>query len=489
MTYTPNTSSTEYHTGLQAIEKLQKLEARYDLFRHQIDGFSAWRLLRLKAYTQIQNLPLEKLPDYVTWNWLVERFILFLPDTIRFFFPRKAKYVIKTFSSALREQEGDLYRDVYFDDIYEDLKDCYKIETLNNLAFWRRRARALYPIDMTTSVIDLLSGIASFLGFPSGIDRIVDTIHEATQTEPTLGTLTKSRIARTLQRFYWSKKLYTYLLRRIRPRFVITASQNEYAIWAAAKQLGLFTIEFQHGIFPPYDADALPSLPAEYRKSLIVPDRILVYGEYWKRELAKNPYTRNEWVAVGKPIIDKYRALRFNNKRFVDQDSPCKVLLTTQGIDRQNLITFIEHFLQIAHGRLKYELVIKLHPGFEKSSEIYQTTLGKHPNIQILLGNENPSTYQLLSMADFHVSISSTSHYDALGIGVPTIILPLVSCEEVLHLAERGHAKTAPTPEDLLHILLHDRGVGVPTDVSAHYCTPNALDNIRRVIESLIEDD
>lgn len=479
----------EYQTGSQAIERLQKLEEQSDLFRHQIDGFSAWRLLRLKAYTEIQNLPLEKLPDYATWNWLVERCILFLPDLIRFLFPRKAKYVIKTFSSALREKEADLYRDVYFDDLYEELKSCYKIETLNNFAFWRRRGRALYPIDMTTSVIDLISGVALFLRLPPSIDCTVDTIYEEIRTEPILGKLTKPRIARTLRRFYWSKKLFTYLLKRIKPKFVITAGHNEYAIWAAAKQLGLLTLEFQHGIFPSYDPDALPDLPVEYRKSLIVPDRILVYGEYWKKELEKNPYRQDELVAVGKPMIDKYRAIRFNNKRFVHQDSPCKILLTTQGIDRQNLIAFFEHFLQIAHGRLKYELVIKLHPGFEMSRQIYQTTLGKQPNVQILLGNEDPSIYQLLSMADFHVSISSTSHYDALGISVPTVILPLVSCEEVLHLAYRGHAKIAHTPEELLHIFLNDRGASVPPDVSAYYYAPKALDNIRHVIESLIGDD
>jgi hypothetical protein len=46
-----------YLTEAQASERLQELEAKYDLFRFTVDGHSAWQLLRFRAAGVLQNLP------------------------------------------------------------------------------------------------------------------------------------------------------------------------------------------------------------------------------------------------------------------------------------------------------------------------------------------------------------------------------------------------------------------------------------------------
>jgi hypothetical protein len=478
------TSNRTYRTGLEALEILEELELKYDLFKYKIDGYSAWRLLRFKAATEIQNLPLKTKPDYVTWDWLKERLVLFIPELIKFIFPHHAKFVFKTFSSALRERKNNRYKDIYFDDLIDELGDYYKIETINSSIYWKRRMLAINPISITTAVIDLISGFLAYLGIPTQYGAIAREISCKINTESSLRFLTQRRLGHTLRRFFFTKRLYAYLFRRIKPSFVLTANQDEYAIWAAAKELGIITLEFQHGLFPRYDPDALPFLAADYRESLIVPDKILLYGEYWLNELKKNQTYINELVVVGSPLIDQYRKMIDLYLQQKSHDSPCVILLTTQGIDREHLIQFIAHFLRLAQGKLEYELDIKLHPGFEADKRPYELALGLFPSVHIILGAEEPSTFELQLRADFHISISSASHYDALGLGVPTIVLPLATYEDVQHLVEDGHAKLARDPESLLNIFLSNQGLGVPKDISSYYYATDALNNIKRVIEA-----
>ncbi|MBC8335229.1 MAG: hypothetical protein H8E29_08195, partial [Anaerolineales bacterium] len=234
---------------------------------------------------------------------------------------------------------------------------------------------------------------------------------------------------------------------------------------------------------PRYDPDALPAHAAKYRDSLIIPDKILLYGKYWKTELEKNQFYTEQLVVVGSSQIDKYRKKRLAYLEQRNDEASCTILFTSQGIDRERLIEFLSHFFRMAQGKLNYEFYIKLHPGFEYDKQIYEIPLGKFPNVHILLGAEDPSTYELQAKADYHVSISSASHYDALGLGVPTIILPFATHEDVLHLVTAGHAKLVRTPEEFLDVLLDEPGK-VPSDVSTYYFEPNALGNIKRVLEN-----
>jgi hypothetical protein len=123
-----------------------------------------------------------------------------------------------------------------------------------------------------------------------------------------------------------------------------------------------------------------------------------------------------------------------------------------------------------------------LHPVYETSKTLYEGAFKDDPRVQVLLGNEDPSTFDLLTLVDFHLSISSTCHYDALGLGVPTIILPFATYENVLSLHELGDAFLARTPTELLDILLRWKGREVPNEVGEFYFKKGALENMKREV-------
>ena len=156
------------------------------------------------------------------------------------------------------------------------------------------------------------------------------------------------------------------------------------------------------------------------------------------------------------------------------------ILVTTEGIDTDRLIAFITEFLELARRKLEVALVFKLHPIRETNKSRYVEAFQKRENVHVILGNEPPTTFQLLSKAEFHVSVSSACHYEALGLHVPTIILPLKLHELFLPLKETGYAFLARTPQDLLNIILTQRHRKVPHEVGGAFFAYAALENIKR---------
>jgi hypothetical protein len=123
-----------------------------------------------------------------------------------------------------------------------------------------------------------------------------------------------------------------------------------------------------------------------------------------------------------------------------------------------------------------------MHPAYESDKRIYEKAFSADHRVRIISGSETPSTFELLTTADSHLSISSTCHYDALGLGVPTVILPFASSGWVLPLHQAGHAFLATTAESLLEIVWQFDGRGVPDDIGAYYFQPGALENLKTAL-------
>jgi hypothetical protein len=478
-----NSATQSYRTEAETSERLRELEAKYDLFRYTVDGYSAWRLLRFGGVAvSLQALPFQKQVVSSEWRRFGKLVFPGILDLPAFLFPKRARYVVKTFSSALSEKENGYWKDVYFDDLLKELGNCFKIEVQNNPLFIDRRKTALIPITISGSTIVLLSAIFTKVLRHAGISQVASRIAADLQDEPDLHFLNAHIIADRLYYFYWSKRMYKWLLMRIRPEFVFVADTAEYAIWSAAKELGIKTVEFQHGIFSSNHPDALPGLALPYKSALIVPDKIFLYGDFWKREHEANGFYGQELCVVGNIRIDQYRKIRAAYRGKNRDDATCCIVLTTQGFAVKQLISFVSQFIDLAEGQLNYKLYIKLHPIYDRDRSIYDTVFASNDRVKVISGTDKPSTFDLLTRADLHLSISSACHYDALGLGVPTIVLALPNHEIVLNLVETGHAKLAHNPQDLFDIAMKWPDYSVPYDISSYYFKPDALNNIKRVL-------
>ncbi|MHB8105645.1 MAG: hypothetical protein ACYDG5_08960 [Dehalococcoidales bacterium] len=455
------------------------MEVKHELFQYKIDGWCIWPVLRFAVYQLLTNLPLitkEEFPRLEKLSFAIE-------DIVKVFSLHKARFVVKTYSSAKGEIEGGLYKDIFFDDLLADMGSYYKIEALNSVKYRDARKLSVIKSDMNTFSLELLSYLPIKFRVPRRILKMANILSGCFQKDPGLEMLTSEIVMNILLQFFWLKRLYSWLLKRINPEYVLVADSGEYIIAAAAKELGIKVIEFQHGFglstgyHPSY---WWPPCALAYKKNMPVPDRIFLFGEHSRQQLAGNGFWDNELRAVGNVRIDQYRGLKNINKG--NDNTKYTIVLTTQGLDTERLAGFIANFVKIA-DKENYRLYIKLHPAYETSKEIYEVAAQQDGRVSVLLGSEPPSTYELLAQADMHVSISSSCHYEALGLGVPTVILPMETHELVLPLYEQGVAFLAQSPEDLLNIMVKCRTFTVPTEASEWFFKCDALNNIKRELK------
>jgi UDP-N-acetylglucosamine 2-epimerase len=171
--------------------------------------------------------------------------------------------------------------------------------------------------------------------------------------------------------------------------------------------------------------------------------------------------------------MDRYRKNKLRN------EGPCTIVLTTQNLEAEKLIAFVAEFLEIADGQLDCSMYFKLHPS-ERNKEPYTSVFGNNERIYVILNKELPPTLELLAKADYHVSIYSTCHYEALALGTPTLILPFAGHQVMSHILETGYAFLVRTPQDMLNVILKSGRRKVASKVSEYYFAPGALENMKR---------
>jgi hypothetical protein len=469
-------------TEEETSNKLAELELQYDLFSFTLDDYCIWRLLKNDTSVSLQNLLFFNSKKKASkFLFILSKFIGLIKDIPLLFKITKKKYFVKTSSSVLREIENNKWKDVEFDYILKELNDCFKIEVKNNKSFNKRSKEALIPINLTTNTIDLLTLLFSRLLKINKIEHLADSFYLKIKNEKLLKNLDLIKIKRTLYNFYYSKFLYKILLKKVNPEYVLVSNTSEYSLIAAASELKIQSIEFQHGVFSSNHKDTFKDNALKYKKNIILPNKIFLFGKYWKNQFNSIRLYDDLLLVVGSPKIDYYRKKKQNFKK--NSKKSYNILLTTQGFSTTELITFMNDFLNLTKNNLQYTLNIKLHPGYDSDKEKYLNSFLTCQNVNVIPSDENPNTFDLLLNADVHLSISSACHYDSLGLGIPTIILALKNYETVLDLYKNNFALLANSPNDLLFIIKTEKYKLLNRNIENFFYEPDSLKNIINLLQ------
>lgn len=450
---------------------LQQFEEENDLLQYQLDGWSVWPLLRFGVARALQNVPLDVKKTVISRNELLN---IALKDLVGILKLDQASYLVKTFVSARSELYNGKFEDIYFDELLLRLPDFVKIESINKRDLLYRRRNALIEANITTIIPNFLVNCLVRLDKGRMTRSIAIPLGSLIQEKLNLKKYSPEKINIILQNYYWSSRIYRLLLKYIKPKALLLANSGEYPFIIAAKELGVKVVEFQHGFLSrDYPAHSWSTYAKSFKSNMPIPDRIFLFGTHWLKEMEAYGFWKDELRVVGSSRIDKYSKEKDNKKKDV-----CTILLTTQGTDTSNLITFILKFLNLLVSKFPINLYIKLHPTYDSSFEEYKAKFKNHENVKIFAPTSSKTTFELLKKSDLHLSIFSTCHYEALGLGVPTIILPLTGYETVRHLYESGNAHLARNPQELFDLVIHYKELVVPEKIREKYFQQNAINNM-----------
>lgn len=452
----------------EADATLRALEESRDLLRHNLDGWSAWPLVRLHYGLAATGTPLPRSGIDQAGDWMGRLPSLVISDLRAYLgLPRARTVAIQ--NPAYQSERAGGYEDIYLDPLLRHLPDFVKLEHHSELRFRERALQAALPSRMSTTGLRVLSEIPTRLGLPRRARQVARALHLELK-DLTWASFSQDYLFQKLARFSWRRRLYRRIFERIRAhRLLVVSAYTEQAAVAAARELGMRVYELQHGIVrrthPGYNWG---QYARRYKERIVRPDVIFTYGDLWTEELQAHGFWDREPISAGYLRMDRYR-----DRSWGPDPALARVVLTTQALAAEPVIAWAQRFLELG-GEM--QLIVKYHPS-EIHQQLYVRGLADR-RVRLVDAQEEPSTYELLGQADLHLSVSSSCHYDALGLGTPTGVLPFETSDMVEDLWNTPWSFLATSPEQALQALRDYRGKRVDSLTRDRYFRRGALETM-----------
>jgi len=219
----------------------------------------------------------------------------------------------------------------------------------------------------------------------------------------------KEHIQSAFHIYYDDFRFYYNLFKgsKIKCMFFICHYQTEGLI-AALQALNIMSVEAQHGLIAQNDLYyAYPHHFAKGIRNADFPNRILVYGSYWKSLLGRGcEFLPSEITVAGDYIWRKTQAIKTIAKSNT-------VLICAQKNMHKDYVAYAEHLRDVRATHPDWHWIIKLHP-----LEAYKPLYEPLKALGFTIIDTERTLDDLLSECRIQISIYSTTFYDALGFDV-----------------------------------------------------------------------
>jgi len=445
-----------------ALELILDYETEKDPFRFMAGGFSIWPVFRSPAVETL--LTLLQIGDYsrviapskkMIWVWHLARFARNTPEQIVNLFKQyrlSGQGILGgSYPSYLRDRVNGKRYDAFFD---------YLIPYLPGFSMCADMSQR--SSDQTYSIIN-----GEFRN-PFHRFRQIKHRKEASRVQQAvIGDFTQwlrtrdfnlwSRLhqeiydPKLVSHFLSDKDFYSILLRIRKPRLLlVSASCGWIGMVAAARSLGIPVWELQHGMVSEYNYGYNYSESAvPYREFLPLPEKILTFGTYFSEILVSCGYWRNEDVpTLGLARLNYFKG-KVNDARRKNRGlHKLSVMISTQyPLDDESILLVEELKRNLPLG---IRILVNLHPDTPKENvSRYNTIAGG--SIEVM--NPADSLYNRLSDIDLHCACSSTTLFESVAMGIPTVVIGLPGWRTVEVLVDRGASLFAGSPRELAQIL------------------------------------
>jgi hypothetical protein len=220
----------------------------------------------------------------------------------------------------------------------------------------------------------------------------------------------RKQIQSAIHIFFFEFRVYYNLLKnQATKKLLFTCHYHNEGLIAACEILGIETIELQHGLIAAndlyyvYDAHFKASINRSF-----FPNKILVYGPYWKKILESGCEFRKDQIHIGGDYL--YRLKESSEKQLVKENL---IVICAQKNMHDDYVSYAKDLIHHTAKHPEWKIVVKLHP-LERNKEPYYKLVELGVEIRDI---ETPLD-NLLKRCKIQISIYSTTFYDALGFDV-----------------------------------------------------------------------
>lgn len=216
----------------------------------------------------------------------------------------------------------------------------------------------------------------------------------------------------SFQLFFYEFKAWNEIFKRSKFKKVFfLCHYHKEGFILAAKRNKIETIEIQHGIISLSDVFYnFPSSIIKIHSKLLFADKIKVYGKYWENKLIKgNCYNKNQINIIGFNIYERREPNLVEKKDLNSIINGKKVILITTQTSMSEYFIEYAKFLSNEIFLQNKSMIIVMRPHPNEDVTPYDV-LKDDSNIYIT----KISLGVLLNISSFHISIYSTTLFDAL---------------------------------------------------------------------------
>jgi hypothetical protein len=402
-------------------EFILKLEDKYDLLNFEIDGVKPWQLMRvsidydLGKIAGIMETPHSKLTlkhKVVNAYSLIKSFLFYNP-----FLASKANIIVFSYPRVkkVNNEYIDIYTHYFINELLEKNENFIEIETPFLGKHLTNKKDYKYYLDFFMISRKLFSRFITIR------DKKLDKIKKIEkEIEQKIGKYDlNSLFLKTVKMYKIEYFLYSKLFSKLKPKKIyVVVSYSFGSMIKAAKDLGIETIEFQHGNFSKFH---FGYYFGEDKKNLdYFPDKFYVWNEYWKNRI-------NFPIADENVVVKKFDYLENRKKLYSNKKIDNQAVVLSQGVFGDILAKKI---LDNWDYFKRFDLIYKLHPGEYERYKKYKNLmrLEKEFNIKIV---KDIDLYELFSTSEYQIGVFSTAIYEGVEFGCKTILLDLPGIEEM----------------------------------------------------------
>ena len=235
-------------------------------------------------------------------------------------------------------------------------------------------------------------------------------------------------------------KSYYYSMRdcleKINPKIVVMVNAyglRHFATTKAAKDLGIATVELQHGVIAPLHIDY--NFSDIENSHHYFPDYIFTFGQYWNGACRTPAQCKK--IGVGYAYIDYIEG---QLEEGMSRDLDTIVFYSTQEV---KFAEFVGRFADLISVK-GYTIIFKYHP--IECGKISYPSLNKQ-NIQVI--DEPEEVHKYLSNYEHHVSVGSTVLFEAAIRGASIYVLNEAGKEYMEELLDSGYGSLIENENDL----------------------------------------
>jgi hypothetical protein len=424
--------------------KLYDAEQRVDVNQFQSNGVELWPLYRYQTISMFKSSKAyySKREKNIIKNTPIKNFLRFVYCKI-ILYKKVTKYINNTLkaeptdiflyskNSTHSDQIDGGWYDKFVDPFFELLNSNYKIRKIE-LVFSKDLPKDRRVVDTT------FINIKDFENYYLHSNKYNKLLDLSKNTRKLSKLTSIDFVDRTVNYAFYEifkyKEIFSLILKRIKPKFIFLKCYYEYdsfGLVLAAKELGIKTIDIQHGkqgIYHPMYTH-FSKIPKNGYK--LLPDYFWNWGdesminiEKWQNNKTAHQAMvgGNLWLAKWK-FSDFYKCKSNEENNFIDslKKSERVILYSTQPITTEGILP--THIVQtIQQSPSNWTWLIRIHP-FQKltEGEILKVIGNCKARIEIKYSTELP-LYLLLKNVTHHIALWSSTCFEANEFNIPTII-------------------------------------------------------------------